>query len=236
MLIATIPMNPNPYQLTDEAPELCFSCHGDIEDISENVPSQHKALKEDKTCLNCHLPHGSDYQYNLKQETFDLCLGCHDKPMKFGRVMLPSMKKFLEKNTDWHGPIRDKDCSGCHNPHGSVNIRLLRYYYPPEFYSPFNIDKYQLCFQCHPETNVLDKNTTKLTNFRDGSRNLHYLHVNRKKGRTCRACHQTHASNHPFHIRDTVPFGRWQLPINYVAAENGGSCSPGCHKLKEYKR
>jgi predicted CXXCH cytochrome family protein len=224
------------YQLLDTTPDLCYSCHGEIETLAETMPSQHMALKQDRTCLNCHLPHGSDYQFNLKEPTFDLCLGCHDQPMKSGRVTLPSMKKLLEKNPDWHGPIRDKNCSGCHEPHGSQNIRLLRRNYPPEFYSAFNVENYQLCFQCHPETNVLDKNTAKLTNFRDGQRNLHYLHVNRPKGRTCRACHQTHASEHPYHIRDTVPFGKWFLPINYLPQENGGSCKPGCHKFKQYRR
>ena len=53
------------------------------------------------------------------------------------------------------------------------------------------------------------------TSFRDGDVNLHYLHVNKaKRGRTCRACHSTHASKHNVIIRDSVPFGRWELPIN----------------------
>ena len=150
---------------------------------------------------------------------------------------MANIAKLLQNNSDWHGPIKEGDCSGCHNPHGSSNMRLLKFYYPEEFYKAFKVDNYQLCFQCHEEQNVLDPNSTH-TNFRDGTRNLHYLHVNREKGRTCRACHQVHASTHSFHIRDSVPFGSsgWELPINFTATKTGGSCTPGCHKHKEYRR
>ena len=74
--------------------------------------------------------------------------------------------------------------------------------------------------------------------FRDGDLNLHWVHVNREKGRTCRACHEVHASSNPFHIRDSVPFGRdkWELPINYEINDTGGSCAPGCHSAQIYSR
>lgn len=226
----------NEYQLMDPVPDLCLGCHGEIDDLIGKATSHHEAVESGKTCNNCHLPHGSNYANNLRNNTFDLCLDCHNKPMKVGKVTIPSMKKFLSRNTDWHGPVREKDCSGCHQPHGSENIRLLRYFYPRAFYAPFFLENYQLCFQCHPNENVLDPNTTRMTNFRDGDRNLHFLHVNRDKGRTCRACHQTHASNHPFHIRDTVPFGSWEMPLNYEPLDDGGRCTPGCHKTQEYRR
>ncbi|NOZ75866.1 MAG: hypothetical protein GXO90_10940 [FCB group bacterium] len=224
------------YQLEESVPDLCMGCHSEIEEKNSKGKSHHQALDMDDSCLNCHLPHGSQFEKNLREEPFDLCMTCHNKPMKLGKTTIPNMKSFLKKNPDWHGPIREKNCAGCHDPHGTDNIRLLKFYYPEKFYSKFNIDQYQLCFQCHPSENVLDQNTIKLTNFRDGDRNLHYLHVNREKGRTCRACHQTHASTKPFHIREAVPFGEWQLPINYTPKEDGGSCQPGCHKLQEYTR
>jgi len=102
---------------------------------------------------------------------------------------------------------------------------------------PFALENYGLCFSCHEKTIALNPETTTLTNFRNGSRNLHYLHINKPdKGRTCRACHETHASNSPKHIRNSVPFGAWDLPLNFQKTENGGSCLPGCHKLKKYDR
>jgi hypothetical protein len=63
--------------------------------------------------------------------------------------------------------------------------------------------------------------------------------VNReRKGRTCRACHETHASNKAKHIRDSVPFGPggWELPIGYEKTATGGSCAPGCHSAYTYDR
>ena len=93
-----------------------------------------------------------------------------------------------------------------------------------------------LCFQCHESTLVLEERTTTLTNFRDGDRNLHYLHVNSEKGRSCRACHEVHASNLPFHMRVSVPYGEsdWLLPINFAKTETGGTCTPGCHQTAAY--
>jgi predicted CXXCH cytochrome family protein len=147
------------------------------------------------------------------------------------------MKKWLEENTDHHGPIKQKDCSGCHDPHGSENFRILRNPYPPTFYKPFAVENYNLCFGCHEKSLVLDPETTRLTNFRNGGTNLHFTHVNKAvKGRTCRACHETHASNFPKHIREAVPFGAWELPVNFQKTETGGSCTPGCHKVKKYDR
>jgi DmsE family decaheme c-type cytochrome len=229
---------PKKFFLEASAPDLCLNCHKKKREQLKTVKVKHGALEKDRTCLNCHDPHNSQIAKNLIKEPMDLCLSCHDREYqrKKGRPV-PNMKKWLAENKDHHGPIRQKDCSGCHNPHGSENFRILRYYYPPTFYKPFDIENYQLCFSCHEKTIALKQFTTKLTNFRNGNENLHFKHVNKPvKGRTCRACHETHASNFPKHIRESVPFGAWALPVNYEKTETGGSCTPGCHKLKRYDR
>jgi hypothetical protein len=101
----------------------------------------------------------------------------------------------------------------------------------------FALEKYDLCFTCHEKQLVTTEKTTGLTKFRNGTTNLHFVHVNKSdKGRSCRACHTTHASANAHQIRDSVPFGSWQMPINYKAVESGGSCSPGCHKAYSYDR
>jgi predicted CXXCH cytochrome family protein len=168
----------------------------------------------------------------------DLCLSCHDKEVKTpGGRDLTNMKKLLTENKEHHGPIKQKDCSGCHNPHGSDEFRILKEKYASEFYMPFNPENYSLCFKCHNRTIVQDPETTTLTNFRNVTINLHFKHINkREKGRTCRACHETHASNYPKHIRESVPFGKWQFDMNYLKTETGGSCAPGCHGLRKYDR
>ena len=42
---------------------------------------------------------------------------------------------------------------------------------------------------------MTEERSKTVTDFRYGNVNLHKLHVNREKGRTCRACHNIHASD-----------------------------------------
>lgn len=224
------------FLLAKKVPEQCFTCHKDIQEHTTASLVKHKALDQDKSCLNCHSPHEAGYAKQLKDEPMRMCLSCHDKAMKSESAgTIANMKELFEKNKDWHGPVREKDCSGCHEVHGGQYFRMLLQNYPKEFYAPFSQDQYSLCFNCHQPTLVQDPTTTTLTGFRDGDRNLHYLHVNKKvKGRTCRACHETHASQHPKHIREGVPFGQWLLPIRFQKTATGGTCTPGCHATKTY--
>jgi hypothetical protein len=55
-------------------------------------------------------------------------------------------------------------------------------------------------------------------------------------GRSCRACHEVHASQQDHHIRDSVPYGSkgWMLKVNFVKSPTGGSCSRTCHATKTY--
>lgn len=221
----------------DGLQELCFGCHKDKKEWTASVKVKHGGLETDKKCLACHDPHVSDYARQLVKAPMDVCLMCHDKPLQAPDKKLLDMKTYLAQNKDWHGPIRQKDCSACHNTHGSNNFRILRKYFPPVFYAPFDPKNYELCFNCHEKTLVLDAKTTTLTGFRNGDQNLHFVHVNKAiKGRTCRACHDAHATNNPKHIRDAVPFGAWGLPVGFQKNANGGSCLPGCHQKFQYNR
>ena len=110
-------------------------------------------------------------------------------------------------------------------PHGGDNFRLLTNAYPAAFYSGYDSKNYALCFGCHEEKAFTKPQTEELTQFRDGSKNLHYLHVNRTDlGRTCRACHEVHASAQEHQIRDAVPYGPkgWMLKINFTRRRKRG--------------
>jgi predicted CXXCH cytochrome family protein len=162
---------------------------------------------------------------------------CHNKALDTPNGKIPNMEALLAQNKEVHGPIKQKDCSGCHNAHGSDNYRILRKNVSPVFYAAFDPKNYDLCFSCHEKTLVLDARTTTLTGFRNGDQNLHFVHVNKAvKGRTCRACHDAHATNNPRHIRDAVPFGSWELPVGFQITSEGGSCLPGCHGRFSYDR
>lgn len=224
------------FQLIAQPPELCGTCHADVLEQARTAAVKHPPVMEGRSCLNCHDPHAADERPQLKADTMSLCLSCHDGNHQ-STAKLTNMKALLAANPNHHGPIRERDCSGCHQPHGSAHFRLLVADYPKAFYAPYKPENFALCFQCHDPALTRDARTTTLTDFRDGDRNLHYLHVNKvKKGRTCRACHETHASPLPNHIRVSVPFGKWELPINYKKSATGGSCAPGCHSPKTYAR
>lgn len=228
-----------PMMVRQQPQVLCLSCHETIKHQVEEARTKHDAVVTDRACLNCHEPHASNEPRVLKGKMLDLCMECHDReiPMPDGAT-LGNMKKVLASGKSLHGPVAQDNCAACHVIHGGDNFRLLTREYPAKFYAPFDEQSYALCFMCHDAQIVRDEQTTALTDFRNGQVNLHYLHVHRDKGRTCRACHETHASSREKHIRDAVPFGTggWQLPINYEKRDDGGSCAPGCHLPYAYDR
>ncbi len=225
-----------PMHIKNDPATLCLECHEPIRKQTESA-HQHTVVVKDQACLNCHTAHGGERARLLKADAMNLCLKCHDKPIKLEDRTVASMKAILDPKKVKHGPVRDGNCGGCHAVHGSEIGRLLTKPYPETFYQPYAIEKYELCFSCHNKQLVETEETKGLTGFRNGEKNLHFLHVNRaEKGRNCRACHSTHASSSEMHIADKVPFGNWEMPINFLKTETGGSCSPGCHRPFTYDR
>jgi predicted CXXCH cytochrome family protein len=227
-----------PALLAKEMVELCVSCHKGIAKQLATGKVQHDAITKDRKCSNCHNPHAANVEKILIALPFDLCVNCHSKDgmtSDDGKVMT-NYKKWLEENKVWHAPVEAKDCSACHRTHAGDNFRLLVAEYPSAFYAPYESKNYALCYGCHNDKVVSEAETTTLTGFRDGSRNLHYVHVHRERGRTCRACHEVHASKQDHHIRDGVPYGPkgWMLKVGYTKLPNGGSCAKTCHDTKTY--
>jgi predicted CXXCH cytochrome family protein len=227
----------NNMMLTDTVPALCVECHDDVGELMTDAPVKHDAMTEGKSCSDCHQAHASDVEHLLLTEPMDLCLSCHDKELPSGDGKILNIAALLRENPRHHGPIAQKNCTGCHDVHGSAIFRMLVDEYPEGFYAPFDEKRFTLCFECHEADLVRDERTTTLTNFRNGDWNMHYLHVHRaRKGRTCRACHNAHASKRPRHVAETVPFGEWALPINFEQTASGGTCLPGCHRAYGYDR
>ncbi len=225
-------------QLKAEPVALCESCHKEVKQQIADAKFKHSAVSTDKACMNCHQAHSSMAVKLVKDNLPAACMTCHDKPLATAdKRPVPAVLEVLNKELSQHGPIRQGNCGGCHALHGGQVTRLLAKPYPETFYEAFDINKYALCFTCHDKALVLEAKSASLTNFRNGSQNLHFLHVNNpEKGRSCRACHATHASTHEFHVRDSVTFGKWELPINFEPTKTGGSCAPGCHKEARYDR
>jgi predicted CXXCH cytochrome family protein len=225
--------------LHEEQSSQCFDCHKNIKLIADNAKVKHGALTANRKCANCHNPHGANVEKLLTALPFDQCVGCHavDNIKDWNGVTLTNYKKYLEENKVWHKPVASKDCSACHKTHGGDNFRLLVAEYPPQFYAPYDMKNYALCYGCHNDKVVSAEMTTTLTNFRDGTKNLHYVHVHKaERGRTCRACHDVHAAKQEHRIREGVPYGAagWVLRINFTKTATGGQCAKTCHDTKTY--
>jgi len=220
-----------------DSPALCVSCHKDFAGVRESATSVHTASFEEEACLSCHNPHASKIKRLLTDKSKDLCLKCHDKEItKPDGKKIVNIGKHLDENDHKHKALK-KRCTGCHDPHFSKDLTvLLKYKYPVKNYTVAMEESYELCFRCHDTDLLMLEKTTTGTQFRNGDQNLHYLHINKNKGRTCMNCHDVHAANNTKLIAKTVKFGRWDMPLNYIDTEIGGSCATGCHKKEEYKR
>ncbi len=213
-----------------EPTSLCLTCHDAVRERIDLDPHVHGIIRTEDGCAGCHDPHASHTPGLLRAEAAKSCLECHggDSPGTLAHSIRSGRFK--------HGPVVEGECYACHVPHSSRHPHLLRAAFPEEFYRDYSEEDYALCYGCHPPALVQVERTTTLTGFRDGDRNLHYVHVAGRLGRTCRACHEVHASDLPFHMRESVPYGPndWELPINFEKTPTGGSCAPGCHLEMAY--
>lgn len=225
--------------LRSQPTELCTSCHEGIAATMGHAVTQHGAVTTARECLNCHAAHASDRPRLLKKDERTLCYECHDTTIKLDDgTTLANIKNIIEHGNSVHGAIAEHSCVPCHQIHGSEHRRLLTDEYPMDFYQEFSDSTYALCFTCHDLQLALAEETNAVTDFRNGETNLHYVHVNREKSRSCRLCHDSHAADRERHIRKEVPFGPagWKLPIEFERSEDGGRCAAGCHRAYEYNR
>ncbi len=172
-------------------------------------------------CTVCHRLHGASEKLLITDRQI-LCMQCH---LDFDRG---------EKASYHPG---GNACEDCHAAHGADQQNLLVAPFNPAAYLAFDVENYKLCFKCHKISLLQFPDTSFYTDFRNGRKNLHYLHVNKKnRGRNCLLCHDVHGSTSPKLIAETVSYGQWAMPLNFRKEENGGSCFPGCHGQKRYDR
>ncbi|HAG15549.1 MAG TPA: hypothetical protein DCG69_03360 [Bacteroidales bacterium] len=221
--------------ISTKLPELCNTCHYETEQAIAKSAVVHLPIKDKGSCANCHSAHSSNESRLLKSNEKTLCLSCHNKEIKSAKREIANISKIVEQAKTQHAPLND-GCSICHNPHASNFSSLLTMSYPAGNYAPGKESNYDLCFGCHDVEALTQEKTKFATRFRNGEKNLHFLHVNKEKGRSCRNCHSVHGSAKEHLIAETVVFGKWTMPLNYVPTENGGSCSTGCHKDWKYDR
>jgi predicted CXXCH cytochrome family protein len=210
--------------------EMCLDCHKSIHAkttqavLGSKVPHQPVQRGD---CSSCHGAHFTDFEKLLTAPIKEICFTCHK-----------DLGEKVKGSKFFHGPVVQNDCAACHETHGSPYPKILNNYFPAEFYIGYKTENYAVCFDCHNANIALNAKTGELTDFRNGDRNLHFVHVNKdKKGRSCKACHEVHAGNQSKHIREAVPYGKmWSYPIRFTKVPTGGTCVVGCHKPFSYDR
>jgi DmsE family decaheme c-type cytochrome len=97
-----------------ETSETCTTCHNRTEH-NEWDAGRHAA--RNVTCTTCHSVHQPRSEHaQLKTETqVETCVQCHQAQVSK-----------LQRSA--HMPVREgkMECSSCHNPHGSQNVKMLR--------------------------------------------------------------------------------------------------------------
>lgn len=220
------------FRLMDASPALCFYCH-------EEAPGpahSHEPVASGN-CLSCHDPHGSSEVSLLRFGEQELCLGCHNRSYRYDSTEIANISRLVRgQRMVAHTAITELGCTTCHQAHGSDVRALLVDAYPAGDYVPATAEQFGLCFLCH-DTDLLDAEETEwATGFRQGTHNLHRVHINGNKGRNCRMCHNLHGSPNQFLLEERVAFGHWEMNLNYIPEEGGGSCLPGCHGKLTYRR
>jgi DmsE family decaheme c-type cytochrome len=116
---------PETVLLKVKQPVLCFQCHTDIKPAFD-MPFHHRVNEGLVKCSDCHDPHGTFGNNNLKSTADQnaICTKCHTE----------TRGPFVYE----HAAVKAEGCLGCHTPHGSQNARLLN--------MP-NVNT--LCNQCH---------------------------------------------------------------------------------------
>jgi predicted CXXCH cytochrome family protein len=221
--------------LADTMPGLCYACHDGVKKDVDTNRVVHKAVSEKKLCLNCHSPHSSDEKKLLTGNKKELCLSCHDKDVDANGRKTKNIRQLLAASKVIH-PAINGGCVSCHKPHASAENYLLISPFPVELYVPGKKENYGVCWECHDSDLLELAETATATNFRNGEKNLHNIHLRGARGRSCVLCHDVHASNNKFLILDKIAFGKWSFTLNFAPADSGGSCSPGCHGYAVYKR
>lgn len=208
---------------------VCISCH-DV--IGHDTIIHGPVVQGD--CTACHLGHSSDIDKLLIVEGKKLCLTCHSKTIKTKDKEILNIAEKMKK-IFIHPPAKTR-CNGCHLAHKSKNNALLKDKFIRTNYVNTVLESFYLCIKCHQDEFITEEFTSLFTNFRNGTKNLHYLHITKKKGRNCNLCHDVHGSNNKRLINDQAKYGDWSFNLNFVKESNGGSCTPACHKKLSYSQ
>lgn len=203
--------------------KLCENCHKESVVRFKRYKYPHPPVK-DGQCGQCHDPHSTAFSKLTIDSPVFLCGNCHD----IGDA---------KKAKSVHSPVDEGRCGGCHDVHGGEQRDFLLKSFSTDNYRSYSPNLYELCFECHSSDIPKHQKTLTATEFRNGDVNLHYVHVNKDKSRSCKFCHDPHMSMQEKLVKPAFKgFGAWSIPIVFSKTVTGGGCVVGCHKPYYYDR
>ncbi len=227
--------------LTAAPPQLCYGCHEQMQQRIAGAKVTHaSAVLGEGTCLRCHSAHGGNLAGLMRELPVQACLRCHAQPVQdpAGRT-IAAVAELANPQMHAHGPIRDGQCSGCHEAHGSPFLSLLTAPYERDLYTTTS-GQQAFCFQCHDAQLLAQPSEAEQlprTEFRNGELNLHALHASGAGApRNCAVCHATHTAGQERLVKETMQLNAWTAPVGFRKTDTGGYCAPGCHAGLGYDR
>jgi DmsE family decaheme c-type cytochrome len=186
---------------TPAAAQGCESCHGPGEAHASD-PESVKPVQFDRlsaqavtdTCATCHNrgPHAlwQGSQHEARNVSCVTCHSVHQPKSARGQLRAADQQqqcmschrdKVAKLDRSGHMPVREgkMECTSCHNPHGSTNVRLLR--------AGNTIN--ESCASCHTE--------------KRGPFLFEHAGVS---GDSCATCHDPHGSNNDRMLVAKLPF------------------------------
>ncbi len=159
---------PGSVTLTAAQPDLCLTCHEDMQSQLA-LPVAHAPAAAGE-CTACHNPHTSNEKALLSTNITSLCRDCHEKTL----------------GSHVHAPYESGACDRCHSPHGSENPALLA--------KSANM----LCLDCHTTLAERLKSETPHAAVEDGCLVCHAGHASESASllksppaELCAKCHDT---------------------------------------------
>jgi len=108
-------------------PQACLQCHLEVQ-AEFHLPQHHPVLEGKMNCVQCHDPHGMDIMKPAgglaMARLNETCAQCHRE----------QTRPFVYEH-----PAMREGCTVCHNPHGSINAKMLT---EPDS---------NLCLRCHAQ-------------------------------------------------------------------------------------
>ena len=162
------------FLLARKQTDLCYGCHSNVR-AQFSMPFKHRVNEGFMQCTDCHNPHGASTptwragarprMVEQVQGNEEACLKCH-----------------IDKRGPYvfeHPAVRVDGCETCHNPHGSMNAKLLK---RPVIFT--------VCLECHNGAGTFGTRTNGVTQLS----NTHNLADPRFQN--CTTCHvRIHGSN-----------------------------------------